>query len=303
MSLDPDPSVIGGIATPVFARLPEPVALFARRGARLRSLAEGARLEPYLRFLADLADLQAEIAADLLPPETPHADLIARNRSYRMPPIDRELLIRSGDAKLALDAVLDRAGRIEMPAQARAALEALQAAPAEDRQALLAELAADRVPEGYAAPAAFAAAALQIAAARLAATLDASQLVPIRTGTCPTCGGKPSVSVVTATQHQEGARYACCATCATEWNEVRVKCICCGSTKGIGYRAIEDGRESTDIQAETCTECASWVKILYQNRDTRLDPMADDVASLGLDALMRDSEWGRGGFNPFLIGY
>ena len=31
--------------------------------------------------------------------------------------------------------------------------------------------------------------------------------------------------------------------------------------------------------------------------------MADDIASLGLEAQMRGSEWERGGFNPFLIGY
>lgn len=303
MSPAPDPSVIGGVAAPDFARLPDPAALFARRAGRLRALAEDARLGPYLRFLADLAALQAEIAQDLLPAETLRADLIARNRSYRMPPIDRDMLILFGDMTLAMQMMLDRATRIEMPAPAKAALDALRDAPAEDLQTLLGELAADRVPDGFAAPAAFAAAALQVTAARLAATLDASQLVPIRTGVCPTCGGKPAVSIVTATQNQEGARYACCATCATEWNEVRVKCLCCGSTKGIGYRALEADPEKANIRAEICDECHSWVKILYQNRDTALDPMADDIASLGLDAQMRESEWGRGGFNPFLIGY
>jgi FdhE protein len=45
------------------------------------------------------------------------------------------------------------------------------------------------------------------------------------------------------------------------------------------------------------------VKILYQNRDTALDPVADDVASLGLDATMRDTEWRRAGFDPFLVGF
>ena len=40
-----------------------------------------------------------------------------------------------------------------------------------------------------------------------------------------------------------------------------------------------------------------------RRRNPSLDPVADDVASLGLDALMRDSEWRRGGFNHFLIGY
>lgn len=303
MSLAPDPSVIGGVAAPDFARLPDPPALFARRAARLRRLADSARLGPYLRFLADLCALQAALAAEFPPPEMIDAATIARNRSHRMPPIDRAALVASSDMNEMMEALLLRAAAIDMPVQARAALDALREAPDADRKALLLEIAADRVPEGFAAPATFAAAALQVVAARLAQLLDMGQLVPIRTGVCPSCGGKPSVSIVTATQNQEGAHYACCATCATEWNEVRVKCLCCGSTKGIGYRALESDPEKANIRAEICDECQSWVKILYQNRDTGLDPMADDIASLGLDAQMRDSAWDRGGFNPFLIGY
>ncbi len=303
MTLAPDPSVIGGVATPDFARLPDPAALFARRAERLRRLADSARLGPYLHFLADLSAVQAELAVQLPPAAPVDPAMVARNRSFRMPPVDRAALVASDDMAEVLEALLNRAAGIDMPVQARAALDALREAPEDDRRALLDEIAADRVPEGFAAPAAFAAAALQLAAARLAQALDAGQLVPIRTGVCPTCGGKPSVSMVTATQNQEGARYACCATCATEWNEVRVKCLCCGSTKGIGYRALESDPEAAHIRAEICDECDSWVKILYQNRNTAFDPMADDVASLGLDALMRDSKWGRGGFNPFLIGY
>ncbi len=303
MSLTPDPSVIGGVATPQFARIPDPAALFQRRAARLRHLAQGSNLGPYLRFLADLCDAQGRVAASLDPAPAPDPALVERNRSYRMPPVDRAALIASAEMGRIMDALLTEAEPIEMPAPARAALQSLRAAPASDRQALLAELAADRVPDGFAAPAAFAAAALQVAAARAAQVQDAGRLVPIRVGTCPTCGGRPGVSMVTATQHQEGARYACCATCATQWNEVRVKCLCCGSTKGVGYRVIDDGSADPVIKAEICDECHSWVKIFYQNRDAALEAVADDIASLGLDALLRDSEWRRGGFNPFLIGY
>ncbi|WBU57901.1 formate dehydrogenase accessory protein FdhE [Paracoccus sediminicola] len=304
MSLRPDPSVISNISTPDFARLPDPHRLFATRAARLRKLAEGARLAPYLNFLADLCEIQAQLVTDLPAPPPVDADTVARNRSYRMPPLDRAELVGSAALSETVGALLERASKIEMPDQARAALRALRDAPEQDRRALLSDIASDRVPEGFAAPAAFLAAALQLLAVRMAAGLDAEQLVPIRVGICPSCGGRPSVSMVTATLHTEGARYCCCATCATQWNEVRVKCTCCGSTKGIGYRAVDDGAASDQpIKAEICKECKSWVKILYQNVDTTLEPFADDVASLGLDALMRETEWDRGGFNPFLIGY
>ncbi|MDO5606089.1 MAG: formate dehydrogenase accessory protein FdhE [Paracoccus sp. (in: a-proteobacteria)] len=311
MSVKPDPSVISPIATPEFALLPDPARDFADRATRLRHLAHQARLGPYLNFLADLSDLQAALARELPPPVAPDAAAVARSRSYRMPPVDRAALIAGDDMAQVLDALLGRAGAITMPDPARAALDALRAAPAEDLRALIAEIATDHIPDGYAAPALFLAAAFQVAAARAASVLDAGELVAIRSGVCPACGGRPSVSVVVSTIRLDGLRYACCAGCATRWNEVRVKCLCCGSTKGIGYRALETGdvgaqasdRAGPAVQAEVCDECKSWVKILYKTRDAGVEPVADDIASLGLDMLMRDSEWSRGGFNPFLSGY
>ena len=61
----------------------------------------------------------------------------------------------------------------------------------------------------------------------------------------------------------------------------------------------------------TCTLCGSTetrdrhrrhVKILYHVGDPASEPLADDVATLGLDMLMGNAGK-RGGFNPFLQGY
>ena len=45
------------------------------------------------------------------------------------------------------------------------------------------------------------------------------------------------------------------------------------------------------------------MKILQQHKDPSLDPVADDVATLALDLLLRESDYRRGGVNPFLLGY
>jgi FdhE protein len=45
------------------------------------------------------------------------------------------------------------------------------------------------------------------------------------------------------------------------------------------------------------------VKILHQHKNVALDPVADDVASLGLDLLLREGEYRRGSVNLFLLGY
>jgi FdhE protein len=44
--------------------------------------------------------------------------------------------------------------------------------------------------------------------------------------------------------------------------------------------------------------------VLYQDKDAAIEPLADDVASLGLDQLMSGGgEYRRAGVNPFLAGY
>jgi indolepyruvate ferredoxin oxidoreductase len=42
---------------------------------------------------------------------------------------------------------------------------------------------------------------------------------------------------------------------------------------------------------------------MLQHENPELDPVADDVATLGLDLLLRESGFRRGAVNPFLLGY
>jgi len=147
----------------------------------------------------------------------------------------------------------------------------------------------------------YVAAALQVHFARLAAGLDPKSLVPVGDGACPCCGGPPVSSMVVGWQGAYNTRFCACALCGTLWHYVRIKCVLCGSTKGIGYQEVEGG--GGNIKAETCDACRSYVKVLYQVREADLEPVADDVASLGLALLLGASEYRRGGYNPFLLGY
>ena len=171
--------------------------------------------------------------------------------------------------------------------------------PALDR--MIAAVLAESIPADALVEHIYVSAALQAHFARLAARMDGNALVPVGVGVCPVCGGRPVVSLVVGWYGAEGARYASCMLCATLWNEVRVKCLVCGSTKGIGYQEV-DGHDGT-VKAETCDECGSYVKVLYEHKNVQLEPMADDVGSLALDQLLRDSAYSRGGINPYLAGY
>ena len=57
------------------------------------------------------------------------------------------------------------------------------------------------------------------------------------------------------------------------------------------------------MKAETCEKCRGYVKILNQQKEPDVDPIADDVASLALDLLVREAGFSRGAVNPFLTGY
>ena len=160
---------------------------------------------------------------------------------------------------------------------------------------------ADSIPVEALADHVYVAAALQVHFARLAARLDPASLVPVGDGACPTCGGAPVSSAIVGWSGSHGARFCACALCATQWHTVRVKCMLCGSTKGIAYQELDAG--PADVKAETCENCHGYLKIMHQHKDPELDPVADDVSTLGLDLLLRETGYRRGSVNPFLLGY
>ena len=73
----------------------------------------------------------------------------------------------------------------------------------------------------------------------------------------------------------------------------------CGGDKGLAQHQIEgsDGR----MRAETCDSCKSYLKIAYQEKDPRIDPVADDLATLALDLLVDEAGYGRSGPNLLLV--
>lgn len=300
-TLEPDPSMIGGVAKAPFALLPVAMTLFQERAKRFAFLAQTSELKPYLDFLAALTRLQARLVAQLTAVQPLPRARLAHARAANMPPIDRAALADGPALHDTLAALIEGAADLTMPDVARLALAALRAADREDRAWLLDNVLSDTFPEDSVAPHLFAATAVQVHLARLAGTLVGNGLVPVGTGLCPACGGWPVTSSVRGEQGVENVRYATCACCATRWNEVRVKCLCCGSTKGLTYRSAET--HDATVKAECCAECGSWVKILYQVKNPTLDPVADDVGSLGLDMLMKETPFRRAGFNPYLVGY
>jgi FdhE protein len=300
-AVQPDPTLIGEVSAPPFVRLPNPTELFVERALRLRALAARSEIGPYLRFLSDLTELQYRIQDGLPEPDMPDGEALRRAHSHAMPALDRAGFTCDAALRETLAVLFDGAADIRKPPAASEALARASRADATARDIMLRAVLDDAIPAETLAEHVYVAAALQVHFARLAARLDADALVPVGDGVCPSCGSPPVSTMVVGWRGAHGSRFCACPLCGTLWHYVRIKCVLCGSTKGIGYQEVEGGDGT--VKAETCDNCHGYVKVLYQTKDPHLEPVADDVASLGLDLLMSRGDYRRGALNPFLLGY
>ena len=133
--------------------------------------------------------------------------------------------------------------------------------------------------------------------ARLAATLDATALMPVNAGARPAWDGSPVSSPVVGWPMTDGARYGIRALCATIWNVVRMECTLCDCTRGITSMGVDTAK------AETCNACGRDVKVTQGQKNEPVDAVVDDVGSLGLDMLVQGTSYQCDACDPFLLGY
>ena len=281
-------------------RLPQR-SLFRTRAERLAALAEGHALDDYLRFLAALAGAQDAALARLRNITLPEAAVLARAHEDRLPPLAAGSLHRDPAWRAALTDILRALESTAVPAAARAVIARLQAADDDSRERMADTILGGDLARLDRAVIPFVAAALQVYWLHLVTSLGPEAFVPLAThAACPCCGSGPVASMVRIGGNEQGLRYLTCSLCSTQWHVVRIKCAFCESTKDISYYGIEGGNAA--IKAEHCDSCGSYLKILYMEKDTNVDAVADDVASLALDVLMAESGIARGGLNYYLIG-
>jgi FdhE protein len=290
-------------------RIPDRAFVFARRAARLRRLAGPSALGDYLNFLATLVDAQHAALAKLTvtPPEKTR---IEQSGEHGMPPIHPSTWPRPPEWRETLESLCAAlAAQAEFPAGVGAALSMIRAATSawiEAQATSILEVRNDAI-EAHIAPIIMA--ALQVHWVALAGHFIAAEVKALDVpGVCPLCGTLPVASVVYAQSPFQGYRYLHCALCATEWHMVRVLCTQCGAAgKSIAYHSLEStaGASPSEeggpaVRAETCEQCRGYRKILYQEKDPGIEPVADDVASIALDLLLADEGYHRANSNPLL---
>jgi FdhE protein len=297
-------------------RLPDRTALFSRRAARLRELAPASSIRGYLELLAVIAQAQQR-ALDALDATSPTAAQLSSAAAHGMPPLHAPTWTRTAGWHDTLEslcaAVAAHPAFPEGVKETTAAIRGAARAWLEAQAQAMLEEEIDAV-EPTAAP--FVMAALQVHWVGLAGGLADGEVEPQDVpGVCPVCGMLPVASLVCAQSPYQGYRYLHCALCSTEWHLVRVQCSLCGASgPDIAYHSVDvsDAREGTAgehpgstaaggaVRAETCERCRGYRKIFYQEQDTRIEPMADDVASVALDLLLGERGYHRASSNPLL---
>ncbi|WP_130833045.1 formate dehydrogenase accessory protein FdhE [[Erwinia] mediterraneensis] len=273
--------------------------LYSRRAARLRQLAPRNPLGDYLRFAAVIAQAQEIVLYD----HSLHMDLYARlAQSARdgKAPLDIHTLPRSNHWQRLLHSLIAEL-KPEMSGQALAVLENLEKASSQELEAMASALFAADFARVSSDKSPFIWAALSIYWAQMAALIPGkAQVVEGEQHQfCPVCASMPVSSVVHMDRQQDGLRYLHCNLCESEWYAGTGQCSNCGQTHDLHLWSLESGE--TAIRAESCGGCGTYLKMLYQEKEPAIEPVADDLASLVLDARMEQEGFARSSLNPFMF--
>ena len=292
---------IGQVEAPAgkirFVSLPDR-DLFRRRAERFRHLSPGHPLGDYLGFLALLADAQQEALNQFPAPSLPDTDAEKLCREQGMPLLATRSWTRNPAWRGGLTIILQNMSEADLPPAAAETISGLLQAGEtrleEMADGILAGDLADIPPQELP----FVAAALQVYWVRMASALGEDAFGrPEQGRACPVCGSLPNAGIIESGGAEQGLRYLCCSLCASRWHMVRLRCSSCESTHGINHYTLE-GSDGA-VKAESCDDCNSYLKLLYLEKDCRMEATADDLSTLALDSLMYQEGKERGGPNLF----
>ncbi|MGQ0287202.1 formate dehydrogenase accessory protein FdhE [Pasteurellaceae bacterium 22721_9_1] len=269
-----------------------PKNLYQRRAKRLRELAQQHPFADYLNFAAQLVDAQLLILQENpLPKQT--------LSTAETLPLNIKTWQRDTKWREYLTALLAEM-KPHANEQILATIDWLEKASHDELEQLADKLLAQDYANVSSDKAIFIWAALSLYWLQLSQQISHNANMESNDGLhhCPICASAPVASVVHFGSAQ-GLRYLHCSLCESEWNVVRAKCSNCDQSKELNYWSIDN--QAAAVKTESCGDCHSYLKILYQEKDPQVEAVADDLASLFLDIEMEEKGFARSGLNPFIF--
>ena len=270
-----------------------PKNLYQRRAKRLRELAKDHPLADYLLFAADVVESQLSVF-EKNPLEKQHFDNLSEIK-----PLNAKTFKRSGIwieyLKEILHSIKPKANE-----QVIATIENLEKTSDKELKEMATNLLSQEFNLVSTDKATFIWAALSLYWLQLAQQIphNSRQEGTDNLHYCPVCGSAPVASVVHIGTSQ-GLRYLHCNLCESEWNLVRAQCTNCSEHKNLEMWSLNE--ELALVRAETCGDCQSYLKIMFQEKDPNVEAVADDLASIFLDIEMEEKGFARSGLNPFMF--
>lgn len=275
-----------------------PKNLYQRRAARLRELAQDHPLADYLLFAAAIADAQLALLEDMPIPQVPRLQALSGEQLANKP-LDVKNWQRDPIWRKLLTALLEKL-KPSANDQILTTIEWLEKAADSELEDLADKVLAQEFATISSDKAVFVWAALSLYWLQLVQQIphNAKQESTENLHCCPVCNTAPTASLVHFGS-QQGLRYLHCALCESEWNMVRSQCSNCGQNKELDYWSIDDYMAA--IRSESCGSCKSYLKIMFQEKEPKVEVIADDLASLFLDMEMEEKGFMKSGLNPFIF--
>lgn len=277
-----------------------PKNLYQRRAKRLRQLAENHPLADYLLFAAQVTEAQlAVLEQHPLAKDPTLAEIIKSKQSLEKNPLHTKNWKRTEawrDILLHLLAQL----KDKVNEETLTTIEWLEKASAQELEKLANAVFVQDFSTISSDKAVFIWSALSLYWLQLVqqiphnAKMESGENLHL----CPICSAPPTASVIQFGSAQ-GLRYLHCSLCESEWNMVRTKCTNCEQSGKLEYWSIDN--EFAAVRTESCGDCQSYLKVVYQEKDPHVEPIADDLASLFLDVEMEEKGFFRSGLNPFMF--
>ncbi|CAI1206289.1 formate dehydrogenase accessory protein FdhE [Serratia fonticola] len=273
-------------------------SLYTRRAERLQQLAADHPLGDYLNFAASIAQAQHNACHDN-PLELDLGETLTQSAASGKPPLDISIYPRSEHWHKLLASLIAEL-RPQAPEHVLAVLDNLEKSSSHELELLASALLKGEFAKVGSDKAPFLWAALSLYWTQMASQIPGKARAEYgeHRQFCPVCGSIP-VSSVVHLGTVNGLRYLHCNLCESEWHVVRVKCSNCEQTGDLNYWSLES--EQAAVKAESCGDCGTYLKILYQEKDPKVEAVADDLASLILDAKMEEEGFARSSINPFLF--